>query len=526
MSKDKVSSVKVRMYRHGFGDCFLISFFNKQDERVSSILIDCGIKHKTKSETVPISVVIEDLKSILTPDGGTKPVIDVLVATHEHWDHIAFFHPEPDDFFAAFDIRQIWLAWTEDPDDDEAVMINSRLREGAAALQFAVAKLHDANVDLATQFQGLYVSNRLQHARESYNASLNDVLGFYGADTAAAKKSASTLAAAAKKNPVSESGIKYKKKPKISVETEVAMTHIIELGKKGGIKYFDPGSKIDSRLLPEGVNGFVLGPPRSSLINKSNPSKGPAHETYFGLGASGLAGFIDGVMQMYDLGDDQFAEARSGAPFGRDEGKSTVAAQKDQYYKETYFKADESYRKIDYAWLDVVGQFSLQLDGAINNTSLVLAFELQDSGKVLLFPGDAQVGSWLSWHDHKWKVKRDDKTETITAEELLKNTVLYKVSHHGSHNATVKELGLELMTHPDLVAMVPEKEKSYNGILYQPLIRRLKTLCKGRVIVSADSQHPPENLKKKRPAELSSDEWECFKRDLDVKPHYVEYTIH
>jgi hypothetical protein len=155
----------------------------------------------------------------------------------------------------------------------------------------------------------------------------------------------------------------------------------------------------------------------------------------------------------------------------------------------------------------------------------VLAFELEDSGKVLLFTGDAQVGSWLSWHDHTWKVKRGDKTETITAEDLLKNTVLYKVGHHGSHNATVKERGLELMTHPDLVAMIPEKEKSYNGILYEPLMKRLKTLCKGRVIVSADANHPPENLTKKRPVELSAGEWERFQRDLDVKPHYIEYTI-
>jgi hypothetical protein len=122
-------------------------------------------------------------------------------------------------------------------------------------------------------------------------------------------------------------------------------------------------------------------------------------------------------------------------------------------------------------------------------------------------------------------MKRGDKTEMVTAEDLLKNTVLYKVSHHGSHNATVKDKGLELMTHPDLVAMIPEKEKSYNGILYKPLIDRLRKLCKGRVVISADENFPPEDLRDKRPRELSSAEWKAFKADLDVKPLYVEYTV-
>ena len=123
-----VDSIKVRMYRHGFGDCFLLSFFAGQD-RVYTMLIDCGIKYNTKSETAPISKVIADLKETLTPDGATEPKLDVLVVTHEHWDHVAFFHPTrggKKNYFKDFDIGQIWLAWTENPDDKEAKVINSR----------------------------------------------------------------------------------------------------------------------------------------------------------------------------------------------------------------------------------------------------------------------------------------------------------------------------------------------------------------------------------------------------------------
>lgn len=518
----KVTSVKVRMYRHGFGDCFLLTFFRDQ-ERVFSMLVDCGIKHNTRSDKVPIEDVIADLKKTLSPAGGGKPFVDVLVATHEHWDHISYFHPtKSPDFFAAFEIGQVWLAWTEDPDDEEAVAINSRLRDGAAALQVAAMRVQKAEADESRQFSGMYITTNVAAARKSFNIAMQDVLGFYGV---------------ASSKETSDSGIKYKPNGKISVETEVAMSHIVKLGKRGGgIKYLSPGTIVDRQRLPPGVNVFVLGPPCGKQINKSNPSSGPAHETYLGIDHSGLTSFIDGLLKLGAEPSTKTADAQVGAapttttadvqaPFGNGVGMTEDDAQKDPYYQSTYFAEKEAYRRIEHSWLDVVGQFSLQLDGAINNTSLVLAIELEETGKVLLFPGDAQVGSWLSWHDFEWKVERGDKTATIKAEDLLRNTVLYKVSHHGSHNATVKDKGLELMTHPELVAMMPEKEDSYNGIPYPPLMERLKRLCKGRVLVSADVNFPPEKLIQERPDGLSAAEWNSFKADLIVNRLYVEYTI-
>ncbi len=503
-----VDSIKVRMYRHGFGDCFLLSFYQDAD-RVFTMLIDCGIKHNTKSDDVPIEDVIEDLRTTLTPAGGRSPQVDVLVATHEHWDHISFFHPtRSPDYFGDFEIGQVWLAWTENPDDEEAVAINSRLRDGVAALQVAAMQLKAAEQMESSQLSGMYFGDSVASARKQFNIAMNDVLGFYGVTS---------------QTKTSESGIKYKKNGTISVETEVAMKHIVELG-KNGIKYFLPGTKVDGRSLPSGVNVYVLGPPRNSLINKSNPTKGAAHETYLGIDNSGLTSFIDGMLQMGASGPAE-TQGDNGGPFGDDIGITVDGAKRDPYFKATYFATREKYRRIDHNWLDIAGQFALQLDGAINNTSLVLAIELANTGKVLLFPGDAQVGSWLSWHDHEWKTKRGSTTETLTAEDLLRNTVLYKVSHHGSHNATVKDKGLELMTHPDLVALMPEKEDSYSGIPYEPLMTRLNELCKGRVLVSADVNFPPESLIRKRPPEMSDSEWKAFKANVVVDRLYVEYTV-
>jgi beta-lactamase superfamily II metal-dependent hydrolase len=68
---------------------------------------------------------------------------------------------------------------------------------------------------------------------------------------------------------------------------------------------------------------------------------------------------------------------------------------------------------------------AVALDKAVNGTSLMLM--LQVSGTYLLFPGDAQWGTWqLALADSEWR-------------EMLTRTAFYKIGHHGSHNATPRE---------------------------------------------------------------------------------------
>jgi hypothetical protein len=110
---------------------------------------------------------------------------------------------------------------------------------------------------------------------------------------------------------------------------------------------------------------------------------------------------------------------------------------------------DQSWRRIDDAWLDASSGLALQLDSATNNTSLVVAFELKNKD-VLLFAADAQVGNWLPWQELKWQ----RNGEGVTGPDLLQRTVLYKVGHHGSHNATLREEGLELMAKLK-IALIP-----------------------------------------------------------------------
>ena len=51
----------------------------------------------------------------------------------------------------------------------------------------------------------------------------------------------------------------------------------------------------------------------------------------------------------------------------------------------------------------------MRLNDEVNNTSLVIAIELANTGTVLLFSGDAQRGNWISWSNLEWKPDGESK---------------------------------------------------------------------------------------------------------------------
>jgi hypothetical protein len=74
---------------------------------------------------------------------------------------------------------------------------------------------------------------------------------------------------------------------------------------------------------------------------------------------------------------------------------------------------------------------AVALDKAVNGTSLVLLLEV--AGTLLLFPGDAQWGTWMNiLDDAQWR-------------ELLRRVAFFKIGHHGSHNATPPNFVRKLM---------------------------------------------------------------------------------
>ncbi len=214
------------------------------------------------------------------------------------------------------------------------------------------------------------------------------------------------------------------------------------------------------------------------------------------------------------------------------------------------------WRKIDDDWASVAGPFALQLDNKTNNTSLALAIEIgpPGAGKVLLFPADAQVGNWLSWFgpvsvrvpdpkDSKPSVQDIGKVlswpgangaPAVTAADLLRRTVLYKVGHHGSHNATLRESGLKLMPTArqvgDFVAMIPVNEiiartkAGYGDMPLPDLVHDLLRHTQGGLIRIDEDDTPSDDNPSLRPDPDVPAPVPAFgtkvKTDL-----YIEYTV-
>ena len=99
----------VTMFNVGFGDCFLVEipFGHKPPFR---ILFDCG-RHKGDAQSTADRVI----EAARDPDG--TPRIDVIVGTHRHKDHVNGFAK---DGWEKVRVREVWLPWTENPEDPEA----------------------------------------------------------------------------------------------------------------------------------------------------------------------------------------------------------------------------------------------------------------------------------------------------------------------------------------------------------------------------------------------------------------------
>jgi len=376
---------KVRMYRQGLGDCFLVTLPRSGAERPFYMMIDCGVILGTADPATMMTQVAQDIEHTT---GGH---VDVLVATHEHWDHLSGFVQ------ALADLRKItfgevWLSWAEDPNDPDAKALLDGRRQALRALALSATHLQMLGADASAEI----VTNFLDNFGE---------FGVAGRTTAD------------------------------------AMTNLKGLA---SIRYCDPES---APVVPDGtsVKIYVLGPPRDGkMLRKLNPSsKDP--ETY-GLAAA----------QLYSVLTEP-SDSQTFAPFTSQYAIPTSIAKTTPFFRQHYWPSGleaesdaPAWRRIDDSWLDASAtELAIQLDNLTNNTSLVLAIELHDGG-VMLFPADAQVGNWLSWQTLEWKADGS----SVTGPDLLKRCVFYKVGHHGSHNATLRAEGLELMDKLE-TAMIP-----------------------------------------------------------------------
>jgi hypothetical protein len=403
-------------------------------------------------------------RDIASTTGGR---IDLLMITHEHWDHISAFSKEQArSVFESIKLGALWLPWTE----DLSLELARKLKAEGGADRTALASAAEA-------------MERRGKTDSSTLGLVSKVLDFFG-------------------------GTKYSKK------TGDIMRWIqAEYTERYGVtpRYLHPGgietfAAVNSNL----ARVYVLGPPEDERLLKVLGRAGTTYRmgiewaaaagcfralgvtSHSALSASGEPLDADDARLLSDPFDRHLqvplAKVRAATAQAIEDAKARLARKEmldlaslaaHPLFHELYFEKSNAWRRIDDDWMAPAGAFALQLDNKTNNTSLAFALELgpPGEGKVLLFPGDAQVGNWLSWFGPvqvagsdlpvgpslNWKVGG----RVITAEDLLKRTVFYKVGHHGSHNATLRRRdnkpgGLALMGSEDgkkeFVAMLPVDE--------------------------------------------------------------------
>ena len=421
--KTPKKSATVRMYRQGHGDCFLIAFARKGNTTPYYVLIDCGLKpgsqnfiHKKEgSDGFADGPEIEEIVEHIGQ--STNFHLDLMIVTHEHQDHVNGIWKKTNPYFEKFEIDEAWFAWTEDPTDELANSLRKKHHDQLVGLIAATDKLASFETD---------------DRKISAVSRLNELLGMeIGGQQEVFGAGMMGAAASDPAGSVNKQAMKFVKD---------------KASQKRGVRYLNPGDHVVLESGEPGIGVYVLGPPRSeTLLVDEDPVGSEGFPD--AIAASHNVSFMAAVKTDPGCGATPF-DPRFNSPFSDNYDSEDFFVKhygfgpKASGIPETIVEADADmgevkdnadWRRIDEDWLSSAENLALKLNTGINNTSLVLAFELPFSKKVLFFAGDAQRGNWISWDDQTWGAS----PQTISAKDILSRAVLYKVGHHGSHNATL-----------------------------------------------------------------------------------------
>lgn len=484
---DKIDAITVRMYNTGsVGDCLLL-LFQKKEKITFTMLIDCG---GFMTDNQIITSCVANIKETV------KNKIDLVVVTHEHLDHVSGFNQALNEF-NHIEFSQVWMAWTEDDTDPLARKLKKDLGKKLKALISTLTKEH-TNVDSKVK-------------KTNYQKSLNERFNYYS-------KSFGNILDALHFEAGNDKSLKS------SLTVSSAMT-FVKNKSKDKVKekmYKKPGDVIRDLKGAEGIKFHILGPPYDDDLSgiKNKMQKDELYSLNRHLAFNGKQAFLNAVTASET--DAHFSKS----PFHR---KYYMDISDKRKFSEMYNADEMSWRQIEEDWLGVSEELAIAVNTYTNNTSLAMAIEFEDTGKVLLFPADAQSGNWISWHNEK-VTSSLKKNGGKTADELLANTVFYKVGHHGSHNGTASKSGLDKMTNHNLVAMMPLVQNKvplqWGGsknfpakMLYNELIKRTN----GAVIRTDEGVIKDIHANELREKNLSVEMLEKLKKVS--KGLYQEWTI-
>jgi hypothetical protein len=415
----KPTSLDIRAYNIGFGDCFLLTFHYGKDDR-RHMLIDFGTTRKPDNADSDHELnIAKDIAAV------TENKLDVIVATHRHKDHISGFatRKKAGDAEKSGDVIRecakdavVIMPWTEDP--EAAVDATGPTKKKAFVQQlgsmhtFAEAVVReieqdeeddlfaDADVNDPTELAASTGPKQRMHREESDDAeggtwfstgTLRKRLRFIGED---------------------------------AISNVSAVRNLVTMSRKEKRHYVSYDYKLDLRTALPGVKVKVLGPPNVDQWPSVQKQASKNKAEYWHLQA--------------DFWRRMALNSTSSVSAGRAKPLFPRAAQCEPEERCSHRKAcpqiprasEWFVRRLRGVRAKQLMQLVLSMDNALNNTSVILLLEV--GGKKLLFPGDAQ---WENW---EFALKESKKAAEHLKE--LADVDVYKVGHHGSLNATPKTL--------------------------------------------------------------------------------------
>ena len=398
--------VNLRTYQIGFGDCFLLSV-GYDDETERHCLIDFGSTryNRTAAGKKRKDGIAAHIASIT---GGK---LHAVVASHRHKDHISGFAGKSGEVIAGLDPEIVIQPWTENPAIEIDATAPIAVGGGDRSLVQALGSMQEFALHVQQQWMAFV---GLEDAAKESDPEKLDVFelekqirklderpkNLFGVDMprAVAQNALQQLLHLGLTNISNRA----------AVENLIAMA---ENANRGGY-YGKYGDKVDMRGIMPGVTLWVLGPPTVAQWPSIKRKRHRDPDEFWHMRS-----------EFWQAHAANQALAAKGALF---EGAATIS--------EVPFPSRWAIPKAQAVRVDQLLAITQALDSALNNTSLILLFEIGD--KKLLFPGDAQIENWEFVLDKAGR----DTIEGRQVAELLSGVDLYKVGHHGSLNATPKSL--------------------------------------------------------------------------------------
>ena len=399
--------IKIELYAYNvyFGDCFLM-IFKYADDTQRSVLIDFGStgkgKHKKHDHDNDSNDTESDESNEQNKDSTGQRLLriaehikticngklDVIVATHRHKDHIyGFGLKAAGKIIMECNPSIVIQPWTEDPEDNRKIskkksFLNQEEFKNDGAKNFA-AMLNDMHIVAeSVEAEIKHLSNENKFTK-TIDTRLKEQIIFAADDN--------------------------------QIKNRAAVENLQKMGENHYVNYgYD---KIDWKEILPGIKVHILGPPsleQSDEITKATNT----NDEFWSVQA--MTNNFWGTQA-----------ATSKLTKGHIEGKKLLFG-KDKVLDEEFVPPNVRWfvrqlRSLRANQLLEIVQF---VDNALNNTSVILLFEI--GNEKLLFPGDAQI--------ENWQYLLNKAKEDVNLGNLLKDTTVYKVGHHGSRNATPRSL--------------------------------------------------------------------------------------